>query len=205
MAMTKIIFFLSTLLFLTTSQAGELSLNDAKIQLKVPYTMGTHTLKASQLSGSLQWSESRQQLLSGELILAVQDIAADDETLRCHLLESLTLDYTKSDFPKKHVCEGDKLPLEGKNAPVYSNIKVRLAGPFTLTDNAVLVEWEIHGVKKEQTLPLEIKLSEDKKTFTLKANFKLKRSDFGIVVKKFLFIDADDKLPIEVEITGDTQ
>ena len=41
----------------------------------------------------------------------------------CHFQETLGLDYTTSDFPKKHVCDGkNKLPTTGKNAAAYPEI-----------------------------------------------------------------------------------
>ncbi len=192
-----------SVLFSFGSFASALALKKTVIELKVPYSFGTHKLTAKKLDGEFKWSEDRTQITKADLSLAVQDIDADDKTLKCHLMESLTLDYEKSKFPKKHVCEDDKLPSEGKDAPVYQEIKAHLMLPIGLGPSQAQIEWDIHGVKKEQLIPVELTLSEDKKTFSLKADWVMKRSDFGIVVKTFLFIDADDKLPVKVDIEGD--
>lgn len=192
-------------LILTVSLAasGEDSLLSTKLDLRVPYTFGEHKLKASKLTGALTWDETKTRLVSATFTFAVADLESDDKTLKCHLLESMTLDYAKSDFPASHVCKDDKLPTEGPNSPTFTTVTARLQAPFEAGQGPAVLLWEMHGVQKELSVPATLILTEDRKRYTLRAQTKIKRSDFGIVVKKFLFIDAADKIPLTVELEGD--
>lgn len=192
------IIMVLALIFFNISIAEDLNQMNISLSFKVPYTLGTHILKANVLKGTFEWSTKDEKILKSEFKLAVSDIEAEDKKLQCHLMESLTLNYETSDFPDSHVCEDNKLPTTGKNAPFYTHITARLKRPLSLTDKEVLIEWEIRGIKLEQLLPAEMKLSDDKKKLSFKTKWIMKRSDFGIIVKKFLFIDASNDVELEM-------
>jgi hypothetical protein len=191
-----------TLGFVLMAQASDTSLTKTQVELKVPYTFGVHTVEATKLTGQVFWNNDKTQILEADLVLAVTDLTNDDKTFICHLQSSLTLDYTQSDFPKEHVCEDDALPPAGKNSPKHTTITAHLVAPFTLGDKSAKILWTIHGVSREQNVPVVVTLNEDKTQYTLKGEWKMKRSDFDITVKKFLFIDADNKLPVSLHLEG---
>lgn len=174
----------------------------SQIELKVPYTFGVHTVKATKVTGQIFWNNEKTQILEADFVLAVTDLTNEDKTFICHLQSSLTLDYSLSDFPREHVCEDDSLPATGKNSPKHPTITAHLVAPFTLGDKSAKILWTIHGVTREQNVPVVVTLSEDKTQYVLKGDWKMKRSDFDITVKKFLFIDADNKLPVSLHLEG---
>lgn len=192
-------------LYCMSLQAATLTPTKTKITFKIPYTFGAHIASASVLTGTLQWDENNAKIISGKLTLDANDISVDDEKLKCHLLESLTLDYKKSQFPESHVCVDNKLPSEGDDAPVYPSIAVSLSAPVAMGDVTAQVQWDIHGVKIEQSIPVTLNMTEDKKAFILKGKWTMKRSDFGVIVKKFLFINAADEIPVDLIIEGDVK
>lgn len=187
------------------SFANDTTVTQSEIELKVPYTFGEHKLIAKELKGNIVWSADKDAILEAEFKLSVFDLKADDKTLMCHLQSSIALNYETSVFPKEHVCENDKLPSEGANAPVYPDITARLVAPYKLGDKTAKIAWSIHGVTKEQTVPLEYTYDETSKRFTVQGTWSMRRSDFKIKVKKFLFIDASDKLPVSVKISGEVR
>jgi len=174
----------------------------SQIELKVPYTFGVHTVEATKITGQVFWNNDNTQILEADFALAASDLTNDDKTFICHLQSSLTLDYKQSDFPAEHVCEDDALPTTGKNSPKHPTITAHLAAPFTMGDKSAKILWTIHGVAREQNVPVTVTLNDEKTQYTIKADWKMKRSDFDITVKKFLFIDADNKLPVSLHIEG---
>ncbi len=198
----KLIYTVLSFVFLLGANANDSIFTKSQIELKVPYTFGTHKLEASKLTGQVFWNNDRTQILEADLVLAVTDLKNDDKNFICHLQSSLTLDYKQSDFPKEHVCQNDVLPATGKNSPVHTTITAHLVTPFTLGDKSARILWTIHGVAREQNVPVTVTLNDDKTQFTLKGDWMMKRSDFDITVKKFLFIDASNKLPVSLHIEG---
>ncbi len=194
-------FFLliSVLVFSFSSYA--FAPKEQSLEFIVPYTFGSHIFKSTQLDGELVWDEATRKIIQANFSVDLSQIKVKDDKLKCHFEESMGLDYEKSDYPSEHVCnEDNKLPTEGKNAIVFKQIKLRLLSPINLESKIAQVEWEIRGIKKTQELPIEINLIESDNLFTLNAEWKMKRSDFGIKVKKFLFIDADDTIKLKLKL-----
>jgi hypothetical protein len=191
------------LLSLTTHAHSFLKLTplpESKIEVIVPYTMGEHKITSDEVRGFINFEKDKSLVMQGELILPVKSLSHDKAELVCHLQESLSLDYYKSDFPEDHVCEDDKLPTTGKNSPVFRDIVATLNEPFKVGSTTVLLRWTIHGVTKD--LPLEIHSDWDDKNLKLilRGKIKFKRSDFDITVKKFLFIGVDEVIPVSFNI-----
>ncbi len=170
------------------------------IKVIVPYTMGEHKITSDEIQGSVTFDKDKSLVKQGELILPVKSLRHDKTQLVCHLQESLSLDYDKSDFPDEHVCEDDKLATVGKNSPAFINIVASLIEPFKLGYVTVPVRWTIHGVTKD--LPVEIHSDWDAENskLNIRGEIKFQRSDFNITVKKFLFIGVDEVLPVSFNI-----
>ena len=193
------------LLFLTGCASSALAailvpLKESKVILNVPYTMGTHKLEGQGFLGTVHLDEKTLTISEGRLTLRVDKITGEKKTLICHMKEALTLDYEKSDFPENHVCEDDKLPSEGKNAPVYSEIEVQLVKPISVDSTSTTVRWIIHGVSREQEVPVSMSWNKQSRNLLLKSNFTINRKDYDITVKKFLFIGVDDKIPLTIQL-----
>jgi hypothetical protein len=170
------------------------------VKIKVPYTMGTHELEGRGLYGVVQFDEDAQLITEGNLGIPVSNLKGEKKTLVCHLNESLTLDYKKSDFPEDHVCEEDKLPHGGKNAPAFTEIQANLVKKFPLNSGPIQVSWTIHGVTKEMEVPSTIHWDKQTRRLTITSKFSIDRRDFDITVKKFLFIGVEEKIPLELKL-----
>lgn len=175
-------------------------LKESRVLLSVPYTMGTHELEGQGFLGSVLFNESTRLMSEGRFSLAVDRITGEKKTLVCHMNEALTLDYEKSDFPEEHVCEDDKLPSEGKNAPVYPEIEVQLLKPISIDATSMTVMWRIHGVSREKVIPVSITWDKLSRHLTVRSNISIDRKDYDITVKKFLFIGVDEKIPLKIEL-----
>lgn len=191
-------FFISVLFFSLSCFA--LTLQEQSLEFIVPYTFGSHTFKSTQLKQELVWDEDKRSITQANFSVDLSQIKVKDDKLKCHFEESMGLDYEKSDFPSEHVCQDNKLPTEGKNAIVFKQIKLRLLSPINLESKTAQVEWEIRGIKKTQVLPIEINYDNEKHLLVLKSDWIMKRSDYGIHVKKFLFIDADNDIQLKLKI-----
>ncbi len=188
------------LLCVTAYAQDDYTVIKSRLSLEIPYSLGKHKAKSDNISGNLSWDPEGKSVTQAEFSLRAETLKIKDQKLKCHLLESLTLDYEKSDFPADHVCEDNILPASGKNSPAYPLISAKLLSPVKPGEEARL-EWSIHGKTHAENIPLTIALDNGAKTMTVKAKWKLRRSDFGIIVKKFLFIDADDSIPLELTMT----
>lgn len=182
--------------------ANAIHISNVKIVFKIPYTLGTHFAKVDKLNATIVWDEKISKISKAEVVLHAEDILLEDKKLKCHLLESLTLNYDKSDYPEQHVCENNQLPTAGKNSSEYPDINAKLKTALSLSDKEAEIEWDIHGVKKDLKIPVSFELSESRKSVIIKSQWEMSRSDFGIVVKRFLFIDADDRIPVELSLEG---
>jgi polyisoprenoid-binding protein YceI len=146
------------------------------------------------------WDEETQTLSSGTLTVNVLDFTTKDQTLYCHFIEAMALDYNTSDYPKKHVCPGDKVPTEGKNAPKYKTISATLTKPASTNSTTLSMKWLIRNTQKELQIPVHLEWDKKKENLKLSSQWKMQRSDFGIIVKKFLFIEAENNLKINLEM-----
>ena len=177
----------------------------SRASVVVKYTFGTYLIPNTDVRGQMELHPT--QSLSGvRIAFGIQGFKSGNKTLDCHLQESLGLDYSKSGFPDRHVCENDLLPARGANAVVFpevtfqsedSNLDFTKASelPVEFEVNGI---WRLHGIEKAEKVKLTIQkrgngvLVRGKKTFSLK--------DFGVTVKKFLFISVNDEVQAEWEI-----
>jgi polyisoprenoid-binding protein YceI len=196
----KQIFVIILGLWISTAWSTVLTpLSTSKADLSIPYTMGTHKLAAKGFEGKIEYNEKLNQISSGTISLNVTNIIGDKKTLVCHMQESLTLDYEKSDFPDDHVCEDDELPTVGKNSPVYPVITAELLN-HSIESNILRIKWNIHGLSKIIDTPIKMHWEDSSQNLSIEAEQKLKLSDFGIIVKKFLFIGVKDEVIVNIKL-----
>lgn len=177
---------------------------DSSLIIEIPYPFGKHLIKVTQFQGQVFFDTEKNCFSSGTITLNVEDFVTKDQTLLCHFLEAMTLDYNVSDYPKKHVGIGDKLPLAGKNSPRFKTISAKLLGQFSSSETNLKIKWLIRGIERVLDVPVKMSWSKDKVTLNLAAEWKMNRSDFDIVVKKFLFIDADNTLALKLHLVLET-
>ena len=175
-------------------------LQDSYLELEVPYTFGKHTLKVTSFQGQLKLNSAKKELIAGNISLDIEKFETKDKTLLCHFLESMTLDYQVASFPEKQVCENDKLPIEGKNAPRFRTISASLVNSAGLSDPSIILKWSIHGVEKDYAIPVQMSWDTQENIFNLSSRWKMKRSDYNIIVKKFLFINASDEISLKLKL-----
>lgn len=190
------------ILFLTllSSQvvAQSYSILESNISFSAPYTFGVHEGKSNKLSGNIVISQM------SKLVLPIESLKTENSEINCHLYEALGLDYKTSDFPDEHVCEDDKLPVEGKNKLAFSNITYHISNSTVIDDSTTQTklrlegELEVHGVKKKEIWDITINNTGEK--LTTKTKKKIVLADYGIIVKKFLFIKVKGTVEVEIDI-----
>ncbi len=177
----------------------------SRASVAVKYTFGTYLIPNTDVRGQMELHPT-QSLSAVRVAFGIQGFKSGNKTLDCHLRESLGLDYSKSGFPDRHVCENDLLPSRGVNSVKYPEIGFQSQDPSLDLSKAgelpVEIEvngiWSLHGMEKPEKIKLTIQKQQNgvlvrgKKTFSLK--------DYGVTVKKFLFISVHDEVNTEWEI-----
>lgn len=200
--------FLSLILLLAGSAAMaeprwyELT-SEPQVQFRVPYTMGTHEGRLTELSGRLLYDTKTDRLQEGHFRFKIADLKTGDRKKDCHLQEAMGINYNGSPYPDNHICDDkDQLAKEAVTFPdVTFDIGTAATGKPT-SANEVEMEvsgrWKIHGQGKEITVPLQLTKSES--GLTVKSSFPLSLKDFGIIVKKFLFIAVEDRVTVTLSL-----
>lgn len=174
----------------------------SRVAFALPYTMGTHDGVTHDLEGTLELAADGKSLKTAHFSLPISSIRTGKAKLDCHMQESLGLDYSVSEFPDSHVCDGDeKLPKEGKNAVRFPTIDLDLSpGVGSAKDGEadLRASWTVHGVKKVQALHVE--WSREGEKLRARAKFPMVLEDFGIIVKKFLFVKVDPVAQVSVDL-----
>ena len=173
------------------------------IQFKLPYSLGTHDGRVGLIKGGVTLDLSNLSGSAGELHIPINSITTGNEERDCHLQEALGLDYLKSDYPKEHVCQQQKLPTSGKNAVVFPEIILRITsmkstnGHFEATGS-----WTIHGVTLPATIPLKLIFDGPRLRVQGKISFSLKA--YGIEVKSahvlFATISVQDQAQVDLNL-----
>lgn len=180
------------------------------ITMTIPYDLGTHHGVASQVSGALTASQNFT-IITGKLIVPIEFMATGNPTRDCHMREALGLDYTKSNFPKLHVCDANnQLPKSGVDSITFQNVEFTLLGvtggdiaselkpgnTFNLTANG---NFNIHGVQKAITFPLALTILPDR-TINIKGSIPFSLTDYGVIVKPVLGIGVKNNLTADLDI-----
>ena len=160
-------------------------------------------------TGSVTWNQEARTLGGIELSFKVTDIEIDGATLKCHMRESLELDYNSSEFPESHVCSGDQLPKDGPNSPRYPTVSFKSKPGASLSlkeaDPALRKlsgELTLHGISREKDL-LITELREDQGKVHIEGSLQVPLNDFGIEVKPFLFVKVGEQAKVEWTLTLD--
>jgi polyisoprenoid-binding protein YceI len=177
----------------------------SKASVRVRYTFGSYEIPNQDVRGRLELHPSKS-LSQVRVAFGNQGFRSGNPTLDCHLQESLGLDYTQSEFPEKHVCEKDRLPVKGRNSVRYPEVAFRsMDGALTFSkvnekpiELNVAGDWSIHGIERPVTLTIQIEKYQEGYRVRGKNSFSLK--DFGVEVKKFLFISVNDEVQADWDI-----
>jgi polyisoprenoid-binding protein YceI len=170
------------------------------ITLSLPYTFGTHGDRVARVAGELRMDPDSPQGVSGTLRVPIDAIVSDSKERDCHMREALGIDYSRSQYPREHVCKDDRLPagvvaypeivlqVRGAGAPPVTTMSVGKESPVS-----VQALWTIHGVTRPAQLQLAV--SRDAKTpgaLRIRGKSEVRLSDFGVVVKsaQVLFVSS---------------
>jgi YceI-like domain len=188
---------------------------DSEIHIDLPYTLGTHDFMVREIRGILKMQGGLFEVVSGRLAVPIAALDAGKKTLECHTREALGLDYSRSKFPKEHVCDGDTLPTAGNDAIVFPEItfdwkSARIlddARPLGLGKSVrleVLGRWTLHGVSRDDKLELTLTGAAGPPAhptaFRVMGTAKIRLTDYGIEVKRALFIKAGDEATIRLNL-----
>src|SRR5919198_1701459 len=95
--------------------------------VEVPYTLGTHHEQVTEVDGTVRIDPETLRLERGRLVIPLAGFRSDDAKRGCHLREALGLDYTRSRFPREHVCDDrNQLPASGPDAIAFPEIVLEL-------------------------------------------------------------------------------
>jgi hypothetical protein len=178
--------------------------------VRVKYSLGTYVIPNAQVRGYMnlgKFKGAKPKIKTVEVSFLIAGFKSNDSTLDCHLRESLGLDYAISDFPDSHVCSQDRLPAEGKNAVVFDQIQFKTLDSLDIDfskigEEEVIMEvpgsWTLHGVRREA--PAQVKIQKTSNGYRVLGKHGFSLKDFGIVVKKFLFVSVQDQVEAEWDI-----
>lgn len=163
----------------------------------IDYTAGVHEGVAKVATGEIDIDPGTLAIEGGEISFPVAALDSGNAKRNCHILESLGLDYTRSVYPKDHVCGGEnRLPSEGVDSVAFREMGFRF---LSYKDGAVTGTFSLHGVRRDLTIPVSIS-REANGDLRLKAPFTLHLPDYGVVVKKFLFVTVAEDARVTVEL-----
>jgi polyisoprenoid-binding protein YceI len=186
---------------------------DPGIRFEVPYTAGVHQGIVHQATANVVYDQALG-TVQGHFSIPIVQMTTGDVKRDCHLRESLGLDYTRSKFPKDHVCDSsNQLPASGVDSIAFPTIEFEIvevhgeggaAIPALVLGQAVKIlvqpKWTLHGVSPASA-PIELEAAmKDSGNISLKGNFVLKLSDFGVVVKPFLFINVKGTVKVDLDL-----
>lgn len=179
------------------------NVDESKVEIRLGYTLGTHVLQSSAMTGQLKGTESSFESTTGQLLVPIREIKEGSQKLECHMQSALGLDYNTSKFPKEHVCDSNNLlPTSGPDSIVFPEIRLTINGLKKISEEDYEIEgqWNIHGVSQNvSNLKVKIERKDDKVVASGSSQFRL--SDFGIVVKRAFVISVSEVAEMKFSIT----
>lgn len=176
------------------------------VTFKIGYSLGVHDGSAQTMNSSVKLTKDNK-ILSGHFVVPISSMTTGNSKRDCHMIEALGIDYSKSQFPKEHVCDGDKMPTTGPDAVAFENIEFNFVSlkadensglPAVLEEGKVYNlpiqgKWTIHGITQEvggaqsdEVILAQVKLlNAATGELQLFAKFNLSLQKFGVVVKPF--------------------
>lgn len=178
--------------------------NDGKVgvEFKIPYKLGVHDGRSKSLIGEVVLVNN--QIKSAHFSVPISSLTTGNSTRDCHMREALGLDYTKSDFPKNHVCDNNQTPETGDNSIVYPNIEFSFTSENQATNTIlhlkdgikeqiqIVGQLTMHGVSQPlkalddtQGVVLTIEKMAGSDVVHVTAKFGVNIEDYGVIVKAF--------------------
>jgi len=195
-----------------------LQLTSPSLSFSIDYSAGTHKGVIKNVRGKAVLN-SLEELQGAQFQFSISDMETGNKTRDCHMREALGLNYSVSDFPKKHVCDGNNaIPLSGPNAIqfpsiffVFESFEESLVTPLKVGDlnsGKIAGTIEMHGTKKRiSSLPIQVKKMIDNSGLTsleVVTRFEISLKDFNVVVKPFkigfISIGVSDTVVIDVRL-----
>ena len=185
----------------------------AAVSFSVGYTAGTHFGSATKVDGKLQLSKAPFMISSADITVPLALLTTGNLKRDCHMSEALGIDYTKSIYPGSQVCDGnDTIPADGPNSIAFPTISFSLTSLLDSNSNTPLIAgvdravtasgtFTIHGVKQTIQVPLTVTLiAGTPNTLSVKGDFDLLMSNYGVVVRKFLFVTVFDNAHVTLNL-----
>ncbi len=210
-----VLLLLASLLALPAGAAPEaysVRLPREGLVVEVPYSAGTHHERIAKVEGTVLVDPETFGLAGGRLVLLLADFRSDNAARRCHLWEALGLDYTRSRFPGRHVCDDrDRLPESGPDSIAFPDIVLQLSrggppadvSPGADTEIGTEGTLTVHGVSRP--LRLHLTAARDASSpgaLRVRGRVPLRLADFSVQVKpaKVLFFSISVKDEVTVVI-----
>ena len=162
--------------------------------------------------GEVRFDPDAPEGITGSLRVPIDDLKSDNAERDCHMREALGLEYSRSRYPKEHVCAGDAIPagmvahpeivldLQGARAPPVATLAVGQETPVALD-----ATWTLHGIRRPAKLLLTV--SRDAKTpgaLRVRGTSQIRLPDFGIVVKSativFVTSSVDETATVQFDL-----
>ena len=183
------------------------------IEISVPYTLGVHSESVRRISGEVRLDPAAPVGASGTFSVPIDAIASDQAERDCHMREALGLDYSRSRYPKDHVCNDDRLPA---GSVAFPEIVLRIdraaapalasAPPGTEVPVSADATWTIHGI----TRPARLQLSASREqtppgSLRIRGSSTIRLADFDVVVKSagalFVTVSVGDSANLKMDLT----
>ena len=186
----------------------------ASVRIELPYTFGTHNFDVRLLQGEVRVDWAPAPVVSGRLTLPLASIHGGGDTLNCHMREAMGLDYARSAFPGKHVCEDGKLPATGNDAVAFPEIAFEIkrvavdsirsrAGDYLLWRATAFGRWTIHGITRDASVDLRLTVPANEaahpRWVRVEGVRKIRLADYGIRVKRAFVVTAGDEATVKLD------
>ena len=188
---------------------------DLGITFSIGWTLGTHGGRAAQVRGTLRAAPDPLVITQGEFRVPIAAMSTGSATRDCHLPEALGIDYSRSQFPREHVCVNDRLPTSGPDSVVFPEIVITLRElrplqqatsptPLRLVPNQkidaqILMGLSIHGVTQDLTAPVELQM-DDAQRVRVATSFDVALAPFGVVVKMPPLMSVKDRAKVKLSL-----
>ncbi len=192
----------------------------SSVHVTLPYTFGTHNLDARALQGEVRVDWRAAPVVTGRLTLPLASLRGGGDTLNCHMREAMGLDYSRSAFPREHVCSDGKLPAAGNDAVAFPDITFEIqrivvdpaharSGEYDVWRASAVGRWTIHGVTRDDRIELRLTLPVNEaahpRWVQVDGERKIRLADYGIQVKRALVITAGDTATLRLSFLLRTQ
>ena len=185
----------------------------SEVLFSVGYTLGTHNGSAGKVDGTVQLGQNPFLISSAEISVPLNQLNTGNVKRDCHMFESIGLDYAVSAYPAAQVCDGsDSIPKSGNDSIAFPTLKFSLVSLLDSNSKDPLVPgvakqvnfagtFEMHGVKNTIQVPVTLTLiAGTPNKISIKGDFDLLLSDYGIVVRKFLFVTVYNQAHVNLDL-----